>query len=298
MPVKTIAILSPGDMGHAVGRALGENGYAVITCLEGRSARTRELAQQGNIRDVPTYDALVNEADLILSILVPSQATDTAGKVADALRETGEDTYYVDCNAVSPKTSQAMNQVITTAGGRFIDGGIIGGPPGRGAPPRFYVSGEHSAVMNELDGKGIAIRDIGGEVGRATGVKMCYAAMTKGTNALQVALMTTAEVLGVSEELRTEFESSQPDALANIDRLSRLPANAHRWIGEMEEIAATFEDAGVTPYFHLGSAEIFRLLARTPFGQETPETIDQSRTTAETIKVVSQYLPTKIESGD
>ena len=36
--VKTVAILSPGDMGSNVGRALRENGLDVITCLTERSA--------------------------------------------------------------------------------------------------------------------------------------------------------------------------------------------------------------------------------------------------------------------
>ncbi|MGH2544978.1 MAG: NAD(P)-binding domain-containing protein, partial [Ardenticatenaceae bacterium] len=190
MPLRTIAIMSPGDMGHAVGRALGEHGYDVITCLQGRSERTRRLAQQGNFRDVPGLEEMVREADLVMSIMVPAEAVNTATRIAEAIRAAGVDTPYADCNAVSPQTSRSMESIINGAGGRFIDGGIIGGPPGRGAPPRFYVSGPHSDVMNELDGKGIVIKNIGGAVGRASGVKMCYAAMTKGTSTLQIALLT------------------------------------------------------------------------------------------------------------
>lgn len=298
MSVKTLAILSPGDMGHSVGQALGANGFDVITCLAGRSERTKQLAEAGNIRDVETMEQLVTEADLILSILVPSQAPVIAGQVADALRATGQNTYFADCNAISPASTRSLADTINSAGGRFIDGGIIGGPPSRGTPPRFYVSGEHAPVMTELDGKGIEIKNIGDEVGKASAIKMCYAAMTKGTNALQVALLTAAEALGVSDELRAEHESSQPNAVKAMNGLTRLPANAHRWIGEMEEIAATFEQVGVTPHFHLGAAEIFRLLAQTPFANETPETIDKSRTIGETIKVVAEYLPESVESAD
>ena len=141
MSLKTIGIMSPGDMGHAVGRALGDNGFDVITCLEGRSERTRTLANQGNFRDVSSMEELVTQADLVMCILVPSQAEPVALRVADALKSTGQDTYYADCNAVSPQTSLRLASVINNAGGRFIDGGIIGGPPGGGEPPRFYVSG-------------------------------------------------------------------------------------------------------------------------------------------------------------
>ena len=129
MSVKTVAILSPGDMGHAVGRALGENGLDVITCLQGRSERTQKLAQQGNIRDVPSLEEMVTQADLILSILVPEEALGVARSVADALQSTGPETTFADCNAVSPRTTEEINSIITGAGGRFVDGSIIGGPP-------------------------------------------------------------------------------------------------------------------------------------------------------------------------
>ena len=298
MPVKTVAILSPGNMGHAVGRALGDHGLEVITCLKGRSERTRELAQKGNIRDVPSLDRMVSQADLVLSILVPAEAVSVARQVADAMRATGAGTPFADCNATSPQTAETMDAIITEAGGRFVDASIIGGPPGGGAHPRFYVSGKHAAVMSELDGKGIAVRPIGDAIGRASGIKMCYAALTKGTSALHVALLTAAQAMGLSEELRTEFLSSQPEVYKRMEaQVPRLPVIAFRWIGEMEEIAATFDLVGVTPDFHRGAAEVFRLLSETPFAQETPESLDQDRTLAQTVAVVAQSLPSRVESA-
>ncbi|MDP7534522.1 MAG: DUF1932 domain-containing protein, partial [SAR202 cluster bacterium] len=93
--------------------------------------------------------------------------------------------------------------------------------------------------------------------------------------------------------------SSQAESLKRAEaNVPRLPSNAGRWIGEMEEIAATFDDAGVTPYLHRGAAEMFRLLASTPFADESPETVDRSRTLANTIKVVAEHLPSRTQSGD
>ena len=299
MPVKTVAILSPGDMGHAVGRALGEHGLDVITCLRGRSQRTRSLAREGNIRDLPSLEDLVSQADLVLSILVPAEAVSVARQVADALRATGAETPFADCNAISPKTTQSMDAIITSAGGLYIDGGIIGGPPGRGAPPRFYVSGQYAGMMSELDGKGIDVRPLGDAIGRASGIKMCYAAMTKGTSALYVAQLTAAEAMGLSEELADELRSSQPEVYRRMESsIPGLPANAFRWIGEMEEIASAFEQVGVTSHFHKGAAEVFRLLSETPFARESPEAVDRGRTLSETISALSRTLPAKAESAD
>jgi hypothetical protein len=40
----TIAIMSPGDMGHAVAAVLRQRGLRVISQLDGRSQRTRAIA--------------------------------------------------------------------------------------------------------------------------------------------------------------------------------------------------------------------------------------------------------------
>ena len=289
--VKTVAIMSQGDMGHSVGNVLGDNGFDVITCLEGRSSRTKELAEKGNFRVVDSMDQMVQEADLILSILVPSRAKDLAEEVSAAMKRSGGTSYFVDCNAISPKSAKELEVIINSAGGNFIDGGIIGTAPAKGDTPRFYVSGPDAQVVTELNGKGIIVKSVGNEIGQASGIKMCYAALTKGTNTLQVALLTAAEKMGLTEALKEEFEFSQKAHLNSMENgISRLPANAHRWIGEMEEISSTFEDLGVTPHFHKGAAEIYKLLNSTPFATETPETIDQNRTVWETIRAAADLI--------
>ena len=290
MPLKTVAILSPGDMGHDVGRALSQHGLDVITCLKGRSDRTRSLSQQAGIRDVGSLDRMVSEADLILSILVPAEVEGAAREVAAALQRTGCDTYFADCNAVSPRTVEAIHVIITDAGGRFIDGSIIGEPPGRGIPPRLYVSGEHADVMAEIAGTEIDVRFIGDQVGQASAIKMCYAGLTKGTFALYFAVLTAAEAMGLSDELRSEFTFSQPEAHRRMERhLPALPGKASRWIAEMQEIAATFQAAGVTPFLHRGAADIYETVSKTPFAQETPENRNKHRTLAETIAAVAEF---------
>ena len=293
MAVERVAILSPGDMGHAVGKALRQGGLEVITCLNGRSERTRRLAESAGIVDVPDMEALVERADLVLSIMVPSQATALSQEVERAIRTIGAEIYYADCNAISPQTTLDIEEIISGGGGCFIDASIIGGPPKGDYRPRFYVSGEHAAVMSELDGMGIVVKQLGDEIGRASGIKMCYAGLTKGTSALQVAVLSLAESLGLSEELAGELESSQSHAFSQMQGgIARLPARAGRWIGEMEEIAATYEQQGLPPFFHQGAAAIYRLLSQTPFADERAETVDDSRTTADTIRAAVELLNT------
>ena len=299
MELNTIAILSPGDMGHGVGKVLVKHRYRVITCLAGRSQRTRDLAARAGFLDVPSLEEMTLQAELVMSILVPAEAVGVARDVADAMRAAGTPRPFADCNAVSPRSASVMASIIGEAGGDYIDGGIIGGSPAGGAVPRIYTSGPRAGLMDELDGKGIVVKNLGPSIGRASGMKMCYASMTKGTNALRVAMLTAAESLGLYDELIEELTSSQGGALSTMESgIPGLPANAGRWIGEMEEIAETFEAAGVTPRFHQGAAEIFRLLDSTLFADESPETIDRNRTLKDTIEGTASRLPGRERGAD
>ena len=293
MRVRTVGILSTGDMGHSVGRVLREGGFDVVTCLTGRSERTRQLAGEAGIRDIPEMDDLVREVDLILAILVPDQTIPLASQVAASIKRTGTQPAYADCNAIAPNTSKQIDEIISNAGGRYIDAGIIGGPPSQDEQTRFYASGPHEDILTQLDGYGILVRPIGGEVGRASGIKMCYASVTKGTAALHTAVLTTAESLGLSRELLKELEESQGQRLQAMESIKTLSAKAFRWVGEMEEIAATYESAGVTSHFHQGAAEIFRMIADSPIGDERPETIDRNRSLEETVAIFAAYVMDK-----
>src|SRR3972149_334669 len=137
---KRVGIISAGDMGAAFGRGLRQAGLDVLTCLEGRSELTRARAAEAGFRDLPSSDALVGEADLILSVLVPAEATAIAEAVAAAVRRTGARPAFAECNAIAPQTVLAIERVIAAAGAPFIDAGIIGGPPREGYSPHIYPS--------------------------------------------------------------------------------------------------------------------------------------------------------------
>jgi len=294
MSIRTVAVLSPGDMGHAVGRVLKENGLRVVTCLSGRSDRTKELARHANIENLPTLEDLIDQSDLILSVVVPSEAINLAQQVAKVLQAKRADSFYADCNAVSPQTAKKIGEIISSAGGRFINASIIGSPPGKGESPRFYVSGAHAKIMSELDGKRIEVRFIGNEIGRASAIKMCYAALTKGSQALWIALLTAAESMGLTNELRQELLESQSVVYKQMEKqVPGVPVKARRWVGEMEEIASTFAHVGLTPQFHKGASEIFRFVGQTSLAEETPENRDRSRTLEQTISIFASNLKKK-----
>jgi 3-hydroxyisobutyrate dehydrogenase-like beta-hydroxyacid dehydrogenase len=226
----TIGLLHPGAMGAAVGAAVGGE---VIWASGGRSEATR--ARAAAFRDVGTVEALVQEADVILSICPPHAALE----VARACEGFGG--IYVDANAISP----AHAREIAALHPRFVDGGIIGGPDA----PALYLSGaEAAAVARRFPSLETHV------VPDASAVKMAFAAWTKGTAALLLAIRETAAHYGIEGEWR---------AAAQLDeRLARAEASAQekgwRWAGEMEEIADTFAAAGQPEGFHRAAAEVYR----------------------------------------
>ncbi|MBW1699781.1 MAG: NAD(P)-dependent oxidoreductase [Deltaproteobacteria bacterium] len=288
MSSQKVGLLSPGDMGHVVGRVISENGMPVITCLDGRSDRTRSLARKAGIEPVSTYEDLVREADLILSILVPAEAGNAAERVCRALQRTGEHVVYVDCNAVAPSTVKSIGALVESAGGRFVDAGIIGPPPRKKGTTRFYASGREAAQFEALNAYGLDVRVIGSEIGQASGMKMTYAALTKGTAALSTELLVAAWKMGLFETLKEEFLLSQRARFEVIEQwLPALPPKSRRWVGEMEEIAKTFQELNLTPKIYQGAADVYRFVGESELAEETPETRDKSRTLDQVIEILA-----------
>lgn len=295
MAVQTVAILAPGDMGHAVGAVLRHGGLRVITNLAGRSQRTAQLAKAAGIEPVADDAALVQAADVLFSIVPPAEAPGLARRIAAALRGAASPLVYVDCNAIAPHTACEIGNIVAAAGAVFVDGGIIGPPPKiGGTTTRLYVSGPETGQVVPLARPGLDIRAVEGAPGAASALKMCYASMTKGMMALATQALVSAETLGVSQALRAEMALSRAEVLSDIERnLPRVPPKAYRWVGEMEEIAATFADAGFTPQVFEGAARIFRMVADSPLGRETPEARSRGATLADYVGVLAAELTHK-----
>lgn len=280
-------------MGSAVGRVLKQNGLNVFASLKNRSDRTRLLSQSAGISALDSLDDLTKICDVILSILVPSEAFSAAEKVSDSINS-NRDLIYVDCNAIAPATKKDISKIIESTGCKFVDSGIIGTPPNTaGNKPKFYVSGRYAQDLLQLDNKGISVKLMGNEIGQASALKMCYASLTKGKMALYSSALITANRLNIYEFLISELADSQKSMLQEMNGVNSLSTKAFRWVGEMNEISDTFDSQGTTKYIHRGASEMFDLIADSPLGSERPETYDSNRTLEETINVLSTVLNKK-----
>ncbi len=248
-----VGLLHPGEMGAAIGAVLRQRGIDVLWASAGRSEQTAARAKAAGLSDVESIGALAQRADVILSVCPPHAARDVASALG------GFPGVYVDANAVAPATAREIGAGFE----RFVDGGIVGPPPGD-SPTHLYLSGRDAqGVAAFFAGTNVDARVVSDEVGAASAVKATYAAWTKGSAALLLAIHEVARAEGVTQTLLAEWRESIPGLEERLARAERsAQAKGWRWVGEMEEIAATFAAVGAPDGFHRAAAEVYRRYER------------------------------------
>jgi 3-hydroxyisobutyrate dehydrogenase-like beta-hydroxyacid dehydrogenase len=258
----TVAVMAQGTMGAGVGKRLHERGATVRTLLSGRSQTSAGRAKAAGMQPVGDERDLLDGADYLLSILPPDQAEALASRLAPALQAQPAKPVYVDCNAVSPQTALRIAAIVEPTGAAFVDGGIIGGPPREGYSPAIYASGPEAERTAALKDWGLDWRIIDGPIGVASGLKMSYAGITKGTTAIAAAMLLGAARFGCAEALIDELSSSQPEMLKRMQRgIPGMYDKAYRWVGEMEEISDFLDANAPSSDMYRGIARLYKYLA-------------------------------------
>jgi L-threonate 2-dehydrogenase len=257
-----VSIVAQGAMGAATAARLVENGVEVRTNLAGRSAASAERAAKAGMTTV-SEDELVN-VDFVLSIVPPADAVSLAKHLSAMLARAARKPVYVDLNAVNPKTTNKIAQIVEATGACFVDGGVIGGPPRAGYDgPTYYVSGKDAKRVEALAPFGLKIVALDAPVGAASALKMSYAGITKGLTAISCSMILAAQRAGVSDAFYKELSASQAGLLAGFARNTPdMFAKASRWVAEMREIAGFVgPDRGEEEIFS-GAANFYSRLAR------------------------------------
>jgi L-threonate 2-dehydrogenase len=267
-----VAIVAPGAMGAGIGKLLASHGLRVLTSLAGRSEATAARAREAGM--VAADDEEIAAADFILSILPPGDALALAQRFAPVLAASNVKPVYVDCNAINPATVERVAAAIAPSGCPFVDAGIIGPPPppidspqpreGRAgvSGPRIYASGAVAARVASLRQYGLDVRVLEGPLSAASALKMSYAGINKGAQAIGAAMMLAAMRAGSADALFDELSLSQKEMLAQFkQQLPKMPAKAYRWIAEMQEIAGFVGDDPAARDLYEGAARFYERMA-------------------------------------
>lgn len=266
--MSNIGILHPGEMGISVAASASNAGHQVYWFSEGRSDQTRARAEKYNLIEIDSLRPFCQACEVIMSICPPHAAEE----IAQSVNETGFRGLYLDANAISPQRAIKIGRMLEANGIYFVDGGIIGGPAWTSNETWLYLSGEHANKIASCFSSGpLGTEVIGKKIGKASALKMCYAAYTKGMTALLSAILATAESLGVRDELYQQWDMDGQGFSEQANRrVARVTAKAWRFEGEMDEIASTFEEAGLPNGFHQAAAEVYHRMADFKDSNETP----------------------------
>jgi 3-hydroxyisobutyrate dehydrogenase-like beta-hydroxyacid dehydrogenase len=263
-----IGLLYPGEMGVSIASSAINNGNRVYWMSQGRSDKTRARAEKYDLIEIDSLFRFCQICELIISVCPPHAAEE----VARSVREAGFHGLYLDANAISPQRAVKIGRMLGVNNIRFVDGGIIGGPAWTPKETWLYLSGKHSDEFAHcfLDGP-LEVKIIGDEIGKASALKMCYAAYSKGTTALLAAILAAAESLAVRNELYELWDVDNAGFSAQANRrATRVTAKAWRFEGELLEIASTFQNEGLPSGFHEAAAEIYHRMAGFKDSPEVP----------------------------
>ena len=255
-----IGFLHPGEMGISLAATAQNTGHSVYWVSDERSPETHRRAAKHHLIETQNMAELCHKCTLIVSVCPPHAASEVARQVVDcAWKGT-----YVDVNAISPQRARTIGQMMSEAGIIFVDGGIIGGPAWEPDRTWLYLSGRAGGRVAACFANGpLATKVIGDDIGKASALKMCFAANTKGTMALLGAILAAAEKLNVRQELERQWSlHDSMFARETIEKTIRVTKKAWRFSGEMQEIASTLEAAGLPSGFHRAAGDIYNRIAK------------------------------------
>ena len=266
--MKKIGILHPGEMGISIAASAINAGHQVYWLSEGRSDKTRARAEMHQIREIDSLALLCQTCEVIIGICPPHAAEEVARSVGEA----GFRGLYLDANAIAPQRAIRIGQSLEANGVHFVDGGVIGGPAWKPNETWLYLSGKDADEIAACFSNGpLETKILGDEIGKASALKMCYAAYTKGTTALLAMILAAAESLGVREELYQQWDMDEQGFSDQVNqRAVRVTAKAWRFEGEMKEIASTIGKTGLPEGFHRAAAEIYQRMANFKNTSEVP----------------------------
>ena len=270
-----IGLIGLGEMGSEIGRYLVMNDLEVISVYEGRSEISKKRASKYKIRDAGSIEQFCKISDLVISIIPPDKAVETANLYTSYKNKDGQ--IYCDLNAISTITAKKIKLLLDEKKIDYVDGAIMGGPPTENYSPRIYLSGKLSEKLNFLNGKGIELMVLKGSDFRASATKMVYASITKGSKALVAGALIAAKKNNVYDELMEELKYSEEYfSLVAKNQIPSIKHKAYRWVGEMNEISLTYKESGLTGGFHSEAENVYELIKNLPEGKlEIDEIINQ-----------------------
>ena len=226
-----IGFLGFGEVASTLASGLLNNGVDVFTCVEGRSLKTKKLAQKTELSLCKSNRELAESSDILISAVTPLQATEVAKFVGNYSKG-----IYVDINNVSPFTVKEALSYIKNR--KVVYASIIGSVRKKGLGVNILASGPYCEQFAELNQYGMNINIIGDKIGQASAVKMFRSSFTKGISALLFETLYSAYKMGIDGEVLKYIAETECDGFEDsaVSRIVSSAVHSKRRAEEMEEV--------------------------------------------------------------
>ncbi|MBC8353576.1 MAG: NAD(P)-dependent oxidoreductase [Planctomycetes bacterium] len=233
----TVGVLYCGDLGAALARTLTEAGIRVVTTCEGRTRQTQERAEAAEIEILPTLDAVVSTADVVVSLVLPNAAEQVARQYADRQHLCPRESLFIDANSVDLQTISAIQTILEKANIRFVDAAIHGGAKTLKQLGVMYLSGRDADDARAIFGSAVRAHSLGDQIGQATRMKLLMAGLSKSLNLLFLEIAILAHEAEMSDQFLSESRAFYPGLMTAIERmLPTYPQHASRRVMELRSI--------------------------------------------------------------
>ena len=263
MKLGAIGIVGYGEVGKIFCAGLiGKPGVTGVSAWDSKftqpAAFTAEQAhaQRAGVQAVASMRGLCEAATFILSAVTASNTLAVAQEAATHLRA---GTLFLDLNSASPGTKQQCAAVIESAGGHYVEAGVMTSVPPYGPKVPMLLGGEKAAALaTELAAWGLDVKAVSHKLGIASAIKMSRSVMIKGLEALVIESYATARAYGVEDHVLPTLQETFP----SIDWekqgayfFSRVVQHGKRRAEEMRESARTVREAGFEPFMTTAIAD-------------------------------------------
>lgn len=258
----TAGIVSPGELGSAVGKLLNGLGVRVVTTLHGRSQRTARQAREAKLTVLDSLAEVVKRADIFISSVPPAGARAIADQYVELAELAPKDAIYVDINSIGPELVTSLAEKISTTHRRFVDASVHGQATNLAGGATLYLSGQVAEVSGLFSGA-MRVVDLGPHSGRASAMKMLLGGLSKGMCALFLESAMLARRQEIVAEFNAEAKQFYPGLVSALERmLPTYPKHVIRRVSEMRQLEQTSLVAGQRPRIATAVADLLQELGR------------------------------------
>lgn len=243
-----VAVVSPGALGAAVGKALASAGHTVRCDVGGRSAATQRRCADAGFIPCGSFREAVLESEILLSLVPPDQAVAVSCQFRQCMAGAPSGAgprIYIDANSISPRTGAVVRRSVSNSGADAVKASFFGPASSLGKDNVVVLSGKSAGEAAALFAGLIDTVVAGEDFAAAAAVKMSMSIMTKTTPVLFLESMSAAAAggqLGVTLEL---FQRLYPGMAGFLERtLPTYPRHVGRRLFEMWEIEAWLQRLG------------------------------------------------------